>query len=55
MRLAGTLPEHAVEAAVFAATAADVRHVMAGGRWIVRDGVHVSLDVAAELRGALAG
>jgi formiminoglutamate deiminase len=35
--LAGTPPEHAVEATVFAAGARDVRHVMAGGRWIVRD------------------
>ena len=31
--------------------AADVRHVMVGGRWSVRDGEHVALDVAAELRG----
>ncbi|MEA2221373.1 MAG: hypothetical protein QOJ35_3999 [Solirubrobacteraceae bacterium] len=40
--------------AVFCATAADVRDVMVGGRWIVRDGAHVSLDVAAELRRAIA-
>jgi formiminoglutamate deiminase len=53
VRMAGTRPEHAVESAVFAATAADVRQVMAGGRWIVRDGAHVSLDVAAELREAV--
>jgi formiminoglutamate deiminase len=53
VRLAGTPPEHAVEAAVFAATAADVRHVMAGGRWIVRDGAHLSLDVTAELGRAI--
>ena len=53
VRLAGTPPEHAVETAVFAATAADVRHVMTGGRWVVRDGAHVSLDVAAELEEAL--
>jgi formiminoglutamate deiminase len=53
VRLAGTPPEHAVEAAVFAAAAADVRHVMMGGRWVVRDGVHTALDVASELRGAL--
>ena len=43
VRLAGTAPEHAVDAAVFAAAAADVRHVMVGGRWIVRDGEHVAL------------
>ena len=29
---------------MFAAAAADVRHVMVGGRWIVRDGAH-TLDV----------
>ncbi len=39
--------------AVFAATAADVTHVVAGGRVIVRDGHHVDLDVAAELRAVL--
>jgi formiminoglutamate deiminase len=54
VRLAGTTAQHAVDAAVFAATAADVRHVMVGGRWVVRDGAHVTLDVAAELRAALA-
>jgi cytosine/adenosine deaminase-related metal-dependent hydrolase len=54
VRLAGTPPEHAVEAAVFAAGGGDVRDVMMGGRWIVRHGVHVALDVAGELRAALA-
>ena len=54
VRLAGTDPEHAVDAAVFAAAAGDVRHVMTGGRWVVRDGAHATLDVAAELRAALA-
>ena len=49
VRLAGTPPEHGIAATVFAATAADVRHVMASGRWIVRDGAHTALDVAAEL------
>ncbi len=53
VRLAGTPPDQALEAAVFAAAAPDVRDVMVGGRWIVRDGAHVSLDVAAELRAAL--
>jgi formiminoglutamate deiminase len=54
VRLAGTPPEDAVAAAVFAAAAGDVRHVMVGGRWVVRDGVHLALDVAGELRAALA-
>jgi formiminoglutamate deiminase len=53
VHLAGTPPEHAVEAAVFAAVAGDVRNVMVGGRWVVRDGVHMALDVASELRGAI--
>ncbi len=51
VRLAGTPP---LDGAVFCAGAADVRDVMVGGRWIVRGGAHVSIDVAAELREALA-
>jgi len=31
----------------------DVRDVMVGGRWIVRDGVHASLDVSAEPKAAI--
>jgi formiminoglutamate deiminase len=50
VRLAGTRPEDVVPALVFAAHPLDVRNVMVGGRWIVRDGAHVRLDVAAELR-----
>jgi cytosine/adenosine deaminase-related metal-dependent hydrolase len=38
---------------LFAASAADVTHVLADGREIVRDGRHVSIDVAAELREAI--
>ena len=51
MRLAGTPP---LGGAVFCATAADVRDVIVGGRWVVRDGAHVSIDVARELREAIA-
>jgi cytosine/adenosine deaminase-related metal-dependent hydrolase len=40
-------------AIVFAAGAADVSHVVVDGRVIVRDGVHVSVDVPAELSGAI--
>src|SRR5439155_23713862 len=47
--LAGTRPEDAIAATVFAGTARDVRHVMAAGRWIVRDGAHATLDVPREL------
>jgi cytosine/adenosine deaminase-related metal-dependent hydrolase len=53
VRMAGTPPEHMVEAAVFAAAAPDVTDVMVGGRWIVRDRAHRSFDVAAELAAAL--
>jgi formiminoglutamate deiminase len=52
-RLAGAPPGDLLEAAVFAAAAADVRDVMVDGRFVVRDGKHVSLDVAGELRAAL--
>ena len=54
VRLAGTSPEHAVESVVFAAGAVDVRDVMVGGEFVVRDGAHLSLDVAAELGEAIA-
>lgn len=54
VRTAGSVPEHALATAVFAATAADVRHVVVGGRVVVADGRHVTIDVAAELRAAIA-
>ena len=50
------LAEHLVgaDAVVFAATAADVRHVMVDGTWTVRDGVHARLpDTARELDSAI--
>jgi formiminoglutamate deiminase len=50
-RTAGAEPD----AAVFAATAADVTHVIVDGRWVVRDGVHCGLsDVGGALRTAIA-
>jgi formiminoglutamate deiminase len=54
VRLAGTETDHALPSIVFAATAADVRHVVIGGEVIVRDGHHTRLDVAGELRRTLA-
>jgi formiminoglutamate deiminase len=54
VRLAGIAPDHALESVVFAATAADVRDVIVGGRFVVRDGVHLDLDVAGELGAAIA-
>jgi len=51
VRTAGAEP---LGAAVFAATAADVTHVMVDGREIVRDGQHLGFDVAAELARSIA-
>jgi formiminoglutamate deiminase len=53
VRLAGTEPENAVDAVVFAAAAADVRHVLVDGREIVREGRHRTVDVARELHEAV--
>jgi formiminoglutamate deiminase len=50
VRTAGSDPA----AIVFSATAADVREVVCGGRHVVRDGTHQSVDVAAELTRAIA-
>jgi formiminoglutamate deiminase len=55
VRLAGTEASGALEALVFAASAADVRHVIVDGRELVRDGRHTSLDVVRELHHAVVG
>ena len=52
-RLAGTEPEHALDSVLFAGAAADVRGVICGGRELVRDGRHVSIDVAGELESSI--
>jgi formiminoglutamate deiminase len=55
-RLAGTRQATAAESVVFAATGADVRHLVVGGRAVVRDGVHLLVgDVAAAYETALGG
>jgi formiminoglutamate deiminase len=54
VRLAGAEPDTLLESAVFAGAAADVREVIASGRRIVHEGRHETLDVAAELRTAIA-
>ncbi len=54
VRLAGVPAGDALGALVFAGAAADVRHVIVGGRFVVRDGAHVSLDVDGALADALA-
>jgi formiminoglutamate deiminase len=55
VRLAGTPAEHALDAVIFAAGAGDVSDVMVGGRFVVRDGAHLTIDVAGELRAAISG
>ncbi|MGB8861769.1 MAG: amidohydrolase family protein, partial [Ilumatobacteraceae bacterium] len=54
VRTAGTDPSSMLEAAVFAAAAADVYHVVVGGQVVVRDGQHQRCDVAAELGTSIA-
>lgn len=49
VRTAGTPGDLAVEAAVFAATASDVTDVHVGGRHVVSERRHRSIDVCAEL------
>ncbi|WP_367322641.1 formimidoylglutamate deiminase [Streptomyces sp. HUAS ZL42] len=54
VRTAGPLPGLGAETAVFAATAADVRHTIVGGRHVVRDGAHTLLpDVPQALAQAV--
>jgi formiminoglutamate deiminase len=54
VRMAGTDAAHTLDSVVYAATAADVSHVVVGGTVVVRDGGHTSIDVVAELARALA-
>ncbi|MEV2246890.1 formimidoylglutamate deiminase [Streptomyces sp. NPDC049970] len=55
VRTAGPVPRLAAEAAVFAASAADVRHTVVAGRHIVRDGLHTLVqDVPGALASAIA-
>jgi len=52
-RLSGTRPADALDAVIFAATAGDVDTVIVGGREVVRDGRHLTIDVASELADAI--
>jgi cytosine/adenosine deaminase-related metal-dependent hydrolase len=52
-RTAGSTPETALETAIFAATAGDVTDVIIDGIPIVTDRSHSTIDVAAELEGAI--
>ena len=53
VRTAGTVAGNALESVIFAATAADITHVVIDGRTIVHDGRHTSIDVQRELHGAI--
>jgi formiminoglutamate deiminase len=53
VRLAGTDRGDPVPSLVFAGSSADVRDVVVGGEWIVRDRRHTRLDVAATLSDAI--
>lgn len=53
VRTAGAGDADALSAVVFAATAADVRHVVVSGRVVVAAGRHMSIDVPHELRQAI--
>ncbi|MFE0736179.1 formimidoylglutamate deiminase [Streptomyces sp. NPDC058855] len=55
VRTAGPQPRLAAETAVFAASAADVRHTVVGGRQVVRDGQHATVpDVPRALADSIA-
>ncbi|MFD7028134.1 formimidoylglutamate deiminase [Streptomyces sp. NPDC059917] len=55
VRTAGPVPRLGAETAVFAASAADVRHTVVGGRHVVRDGAHTLVpDVPSALAEAIA-
>ncbi|SER73862.1 formiminoglutamate deiminase [Streptomyces sp. yr375] len=54
VRTAGPVPRLGAETAVFAATAADVRHTVVAGRHVVRDGAHTLVpDVPQALARAI--
>ncbi|MEU6605129.1 formimidoylglutamate deiminase [Streptomyces shenzhenensis] len=54
VRTAGPLPRLGAETAVFAASAADVRHTVVAGRHVVRDGAHTLVpDVPQALAAAV--
>jgi formiminoglutamate deiminase len=55
VRLAGLRDTELVDGLVFAGTSADVRDVVVGGRFVVRDGRHVAIDVPRELDDTIGG
>jgi formiminoglutamate deiminase len=55
VRLTGAAADDLIDTLVFAGAAADVRDVLVGGEFVVRDGAHISLDVGRELAAAVGG
>jgi len=53
VRMAGTGADNALASAIFAAGSVDVHHLVVGGRTVVRDGKHTTVDVADELASAI--
>ncbi|MCQ3807632.1 MAG: formimidoylglutamate deiminase [Acidimicrobiaceae bacterium] len=53
VRLAGTDPDHPLAAVIYAATSADVTHLVVAGRTVVVDRTHTRVDVEAELSAAV--
>jgi len=53
VRLSGVPEEALIDGLVFAGAAGDVRDVVVGGEFVVRDGRHVSIDVARSLADAI--
>jgi formiminoglutamate deiminase len=53
VRTAGTTVDDALATTLFAATVADVRHVVIGGKVVARDSEHTGMDVPAALREVL--
>ena len=54
VRLAGAPADALIDALVFAASSSDVTDVIVGGRRVVRRGIHATMNVASELREAIA-
>ena len=53
VRMAGADADTALAATIFAAASPDVHHLVVGGKTVVRDGCHTTIDVAAELAAAI--
>ena len=53
VRLAGAGTGNLLATTIFAATSADVHHLVVGGKTVVRGGLHTTVNVAAELASAV--